>query len=106
MISLLDNESQLAFLLAHEAGHVMLSHHVQQVIEEEKAENRAGKIKMIGTAAGALAGDLRRHLMHLPLKGVSNRSLPERWRKWRRRCAYSRCDAAHASRRCRADDFR
>ena len=35
--------------------------------------------------AGALAGDLRRHLMHLPLKGVSNRSLPERWRKRRRR---------------------
>lgn len=58
MISLLDNESQLAFLLAHETGHVMLAHHVQQVIEEEKAENRAGKIKMIGTAAGALAGFL------------------------------------------------
>src|ERR1700710_1543181 len=28
MISLLDNESQLAFLLMHEAGHVMLSHHI------------------------------------------------------------------------------
>jgi hypothetical protein len=58
MISLLDNESQLAFLLAHEAGHVMLSHHVQQAIEEEKAENKASKIKLIGTAAGALAGFL------------------------------------------------
>ena len=56
MISLLDNESQLAFLLMHEAGHVMLGHHVQQAIEEEKGEKRASKIKMIGTAAGALAG--------------------------------------------------
>jgi hypothetical protein len=58
MISLLDNESQLAFLLMHEAGHVMLSHHVQQIIEEEKAEKRASRIKLIGTAAGALAGGL------------------------------------------------
>jgi serine/threonine protein kinase/Flp pilus assembly protein TadD len=36
------------------------------------------------TAAG-LADDLRRHLNHLPLRGVRNRSLAERWRKWRRR---------------------
>jgi tetratricopeptide (TPR) repeat protein len=35
--------------------------------------------------AGELATDLRRHLSDLPLKGVSNRSLAERWRKWRRR---------------------
>jgi serine/threonine protein kinase/predicted negative regulator of RcsB-dependent stress response len=35
--------------------------------------------------AAALASDLRRHLGHLPLKGVANRSWPERWRKWRRR---------------------
>jgi tetratricopeptide (TPR) repeat protein len=35
--------------------------------------------------AAALASDLRRHLAHLPLKGVPNRNLPERWRKWRRR---------------------
>jgi len=33
----------------------------------------------------ALAADLRRHLAHLPLAGVRNRSLAERWRKWRRR---------------------
>jgi Flp pilus assembly protein TadD len=33
----------------------------------------------------ALAGDLRRHLAHLPLAGVRNRSLVERWVKWRRR---------------------
>jgi tetratricopeptide (TPR) repeat protein len=33
----------------------------------------------------ALAADLRRHLADLPLAGVRNRSLAERWRKWRRR---------------------
>jgi serine/threonine protein kinase/Flp pilus assembly protein TadD len=33
--------------------------------------------------AAALAADLRRHLAHLPLAGVRNRSLLERWRKWR-----------------------
>ncbi len=32
-----------------------------------------------------LAADLRRHLNHLPLLGVPNRSPIERWRKWRRR---------------------
>jgi len=36
-------------------------------------------------SAGELAADLRRHLMSLPLRGVGNRSLPERWWKWRRR---------------------
>ena len=35
--------------------------------------------------AGALAADLRRHLAFLPLRGVPNRSLRERWQKWRRR---------------------
>ncbi len=35
--------------------------------------------------AGALAEDLRRHRSDLPLKGVRNRSLRERWQKWRRR---------------------
>jgi tetratricopeptide (TPR) repeat protein len=35
--------------------------------------------------AAALATDLRRHLSDLPLLGVKNRSLAERWRKWRRR---------------------
>jgi serine/threonine protein kinase/Flp pilus assembly protein TadD len=33
--------------------------------------------------AAALAADLRRHVNHLPLKGVVNRSPLERWRKWR-----------------------
>jgi serine/threonine protein kinase/Flp pilus assembly protein TadD len=35
--------------------------------------------------AASLALDLRRHLNDYPLRGVSNRSLFERWRKWRRR---------------------
>ena len=35
--------------------------------------------------AASLAADLRRHLADLPLRGVVNRSLIERWRKWRRR---------------------
>jgi serine/threonine protein kinase/tetratricopeptide (TPR) repeat protein len=36
-------------------------------------------------SAADLAADLRRHLADLPLRGVPNRSLAERWRKWRRR---------------------
>src|SRR5439155_19610904 len=36
----------------------------------------------------ALAADLRRHLAHRPLLGVRNRSLAERWSKWRRRRPY------------------
>jgi serine/threonine protein kinase/Flp pilus assembly protein TadD len=35
--------------------------------------------------AALVAADLRRHLADLPLQGVSNRSVAERWRKWRRR---------------------
>lgn len=58
MISLLDNESQLAFLLMHEAGHVMLGHHIQQTIEEVKAEKRDKEIKTVGTVIGGLAGNL------------------------------------------------
>jgi serine/threonine protein kinase/lipoprotein NlpI len=34
--------------------------------------------------AAALAADLRNHLSDRPLVGVRNRSLKERWRKWRR----------------------
>lgn len=56
MISLLENESQLAFLLMHEAGHILLSHHLHQFIEEERAEKRAGRMKMIGALAGAVVG--------------------------------------------------
>jgi serine/threonine protein kinase/Tfp pilus assembly protein PilF len=36
-------------------------------------------------SAAALAHDLRRHLNHLPLEGVANRSVVEAWRKWRQR---------------------
>jgi len=39
--------------------------------------------------AADLAQDLRRHLAHLPLRGVANRSFRERWRKWRRRRPYA-----------------
>lgn len=35
--------------------------------------------------AAELATDLRSHLADLPLRGVANRSLAERWAKWRRR---------------------
>jgi eukaryotic-like serine/threonine-protein kinase len=35
--------------------------------------------------AAVLAADLRRHLSHQPLQGVANRSLAERWLKWRKR---------------------
>ena len=35
--------------------------------------------------AGSVGADLRRELGNLPLRGVRNRSLKERWRKWRRR---------------------
>jgi tetratricopeptide (TPR) repeat protein len=35
--------------------------------------------------AGLLADDLRRHVANLPLHGVGNHSLAERWQKWRRR---------------------
>src|SRR5205823_4577736 len=35
--------------------------------------------------AATLAADLRRHLTHQPLRGVANRSLLERWHKWRKR---------------------
>ncbi len=38
--------------------------------------------------AQALAEDLRRHLAHKPLLGVRNRSLGERWSKWKRRNRY------------------
>ena len=34
--------------------------------------------------ASEVAVDLRCHLANLPLRGVANRSLRERWRKWRR----------------------
>lgn len=62
LISLLDNESQLAFLLMHEAGHVILSHHLNQmvepILERERADKRARKMKLIGAVAGAVVGGI------------------------------------------------
>lgn len=56
LLSMLDNESQLAFLLMHEAAHVILSHELQQIITEEKAEKRAKRMAVVGSAASLLAG--------------------------------------------------
>jgi serine/threonine protein kinase/Flp pilus assembly protein TadD len=39
-------------------------------------------------SAAELATDLRRQMADLPLRGVRNRSLVERWKKWRRRRPY------------------
>ena len=39
--------------------------------------------------AGQLAADLRCHLASLPMRWNANRSLAERWRKWRRRKPYA-----------------
>lgn len=47
--------------------------------------------------AAALAADLRRHLAHRSLKHVANRSLAERWRKWRRRRPYALAAALAAT---------
>jgi tetratricopeptide (TPR) repeat protein len=54
---------------------------VSDILARCTAERAEGRY----ATAAALASDLRRHLMHLPLKGVGNRSVRERWRKWRRR---------------------
>jgi eukaryotic-like serine/threonine-protein kinase len=47
--------------------------------------------------AGQLATDLRCCLADLPLQGVPNRSLRERWRKWRRRKPHGLAVAAAVS---------
>jgi serine/threonine protein kinase/Flp pilus assembly protein TadD len=56
---------------------VGLSDILRKCLAEAPAARYAG--------GAALAADLRRHLADLPLAGVRNRSLVERWRKWRRR---------------------
>jgi hypothetical protein len=56
MISLLDNESQMAFLLMHEASHILLSHHLYRVVQEKILEKRANKMKLIGSLLGAAVG--------------------------------------------------
>ena len=54
---------------------------LSDVIQKCLCDHPAGRYRQ----ASDLANDLRRHLSNLPLRGVSNRSMPERWRKWRRR---------------------
>lgn len=56
LLSLLENESQLAFVLVHEAGHVVLSHHLQQIIEDEEAIKRGNRLRVFGAIAGAVLG--------------------------------------------------
>ena len=56
---------------------VGLSDIVARCLAPDPAERYSG--------AAALADDLRRHLADRPLRGTRNRSLVERWRKWRRR---------------------
>lgn len=48
-------------------------------------------------SAGALAADLGRHLADEPLRGVRNRSLRERWAKWRRRSPHRLAQAGTAA---------
>lgn len=54
LVSLLENESQLAFLLMHEAGHFLLAHHLQQVIDGERAERKEELIKIATSAVGVM----------------------------------------------------
>lgn len=56
---------------------VGLSDIIERCVKDRPADRYA--------TASALAADLRRHVAHEPLRGVPNRSLPERWSKWRKR---------------------
>jgi predicted Zn-dependent protease len=60
LISLLDNEAQLAFVLAHEMAHVQLDHWKLKSIlkygEEEFNKKEASRRKLLGAGIGALAG--------------------------------------------------
>ncbi|MBX9653092.1 serine/threonine protein kinase [bacterium] len=47
--------------------------------------------------ASEFGDDLRRHISQLPLKGVRNRSIRERWTKWRRRRPQGRAVATLAA---------
>jgi predicted Zn-dependent protease len=62
LVSLLDNEAQLAFVLAHEMAHVQLDHwRLKSILkfgDEEYNKNQANRRKLIGTGLGALAGAL------------------------------------------------
>lgn len=60
LISLVENESQLAFILAHEAGHVLANHHLAEIVDDtvrqRKAKNTGMFLGALGAAAGAVAG--------------------------------------------------
>ena len=65
MVSLLDNEAQLAYVLGHEMAHVQLDHWKQKVMMERGIEaynadqtKKAEKIAVVGGLAGALTGGL------------------------------------------------
>jgi len=65
MVSLLDNEAQLAYVLAHEMAHVQLDHWKQKVMLERGVEayngdqtKKAERIGAIAGLAGGLAGGI------------------------------------------------
>ena len=62
LVSLLDNEAQLAYVLAHEMAHVQLDHwklkSMLKVGQEEFNAKEANKRRMVGLGLGALGGAL------------------------------------------------
>jgi hypothetical protein len=60
LVSLLDNEAQLAFVLAHEMAHVQLDHwRLKSILrygDEEYNKNQSRNRRLLGTGLGALAG--------------------------------------------------
>lgn len=63
LISMLDSEAQLAYVLAHEMGHVSLDHWKERVIMDrgqdayaEEQATKAKRIALIGTLAGGALG--------------------------------------------------
>ncbi len=81
----------LGILLAEALGHTPTNPnpHVSVGLADILARCSAPEPAERYPSANDVAVDLRRHLADLPLKGVANRSLAERWRKWRRRRPYA-----------------
>tara|TARA_B100000315_G_scaffold77886_2_gene71220 strand:- start:9168 stop:10805 length:1638 start_codon:yes stop_codon:yes gene_type:complete len=52
MLSMMENESQLAFVLAHEAGHILANHHLLEVVTQNKKETRS---KLTGMVLNAMS---------------------------------------------------